>query len=240
MSRSARPSASARGFCRKALDAGAVADVADAAQGHHRGAGRDPAGGRGRNGAGAHRLCRRHADAGRSDPDAGAEWRRLVGCRIEFGVARAPRSASTTVSSMQGSAAARASARRAPAPRPPRGRRWPRRSPEAQAAPRRSGFDLSRTGRAGRREARSPDQGSAGKRRAAGAHRGWTAGSRARAQCAALAGQRPVAQAGAMDRPALDRDRVQRGRAADAACAGRSRKRTSASAVQKPIRACRT
>ena len=64
---------------RKALDAGAVADVADAAQGHHRGASRDAAGGGRRNGAGAHRLCRRHADAGRSDQDARAEWRRIAG-----------------------------------------------------------------------------------------------------------------------------------------------------------------
>ena len=63
----------------KAVDARAVADVADAAQGHHRGAGRDAAGGGRRNGAGAHRLCRRHADAGRSDPDARAEWRRIAG-----------------------------------------------------------------------------------------------------------------------------------------------------------------
>ena len=51
-------------ICLEALDARAVADVADAAQGHHRGAGRDAAGGRRRDGAGAHRLCRRHADAG--------------------------------------------------------------------------------------------------------------------------------------------------------------------------------
>ena len=43
---------------RQTLDAGAVADVADAAQGHHRGAGRDAAGSCRRNGAGAHRLCR--------------------------------------------------------------------------------------------------------------------------------------------------------------------------------------
>ena len=54
----------ARDFAAKTLDAGAVADVADAAQGHHRSAGRDTAGGGGGNGAGAHRLCRRHADAG--------------------------------------------------------------------------------------------------------------------------------------------------------------------------------
>ena len=70
----------------KALDAGAVADVADAAQGHHRSAGGDPAGGSGRNGAGAHRLCRRHADPRRSDPDARPERRRVAGGRIEFGV----------------------------------------------------------------------------------------------------------------------------------------------------------
>ena len=69
----------ARDFAAKTLDAGAVADVADAAQGHHRGASRDAAGGGGGNGAGAHRLCRRHADAGRGDPDDRAEWRRLAG-----------------------------------------------------------------------------------------------------------------------------------------------------------------
>ena len=64
---------------RKTFDAGAVADVADAAQGHHRGAGRDAAGGGRGNGAGAHRLCRRPADAGRSDPDARPERRRIAG-----------------------------------------------------------------------------------------------------------------------------------------------------------------
>ena len=70
------------------FDAGAVADVADAAEGHHRGAGRDPAGRGRRNGAGAHRLCRRHADAGRGDPDARAEWRQLACDRVERGAAR--------------------------------------------------------------------------------------------------------------------------------------------------------
>ena len=63
---------------RQDLDAGIVADVSDAAEGHHRGAGRDPPGGGRGNGAGAHRLCRGHADAGRGDPDDRAEWRRLV------------------------------------------------------------------------------------------------------------------------------------------------------------------
>ena len=49
---------------------------------------RDAAGGGGRNGAGAHRLCRRHADAGRSDPDDRAERRCIArdrGKRAAFG-----------------------------------------------------------------------------------------------------------------------------------------------------------
>ncbi len=75
-----RAAARAR-FRRETFDARAVADVADAVEGHHRGADRDPAGGGGGNGAGAHRLCRRHADAGRGDPDDRAEWRRLAGRR---------------------------------------------------------------------------------------------------------------------------------------------------------------
>ena len=41
------------------------------------------------------------------------------------------------------------------------------------------------------------------------------------------AGQRSLAQARAMDRPALDRDRLQRGRPADAAFAERSARRTN-------------
>ena len=100
-------------------------------------------------------------------------------------------------------------------------------------------LELSATGRAGRREARSPDQGGAGSRYAAGAHRGRPARSRAGAQRGADAGQRSLAQAGTMDRAALDRDRVQRGRAADAALAERAAPGTSASAPPRPIRACR-
>src|SRR4051794_29564029 len=48
---------------RKSLDPGAVADLADAAEGHCRGASSHPAGGRCGNGAGADRLCRGYADA---------------------------------------------------------------------------------------------------------------------------------------------------------------------------------
>ena len=43
-------------------------------------------------------------------------------------------------------------------------------------------IELSGTGRARRREARPPDQGGAGSRRPAGAHRGWPARGRAGAQ----------------------------------------------------------
>ena len=113
-------------------------------------------------------------------------------------------------------------------------------SPEAQAAPAAlTDRELSGTGRARRREARPADQGRAGGRRPPGPHRGRPARGGAGAQRGADADQRPLAQARAMDRAALDRDRVQRSRPADAALAERSRRRASASAPPKPIRACR-
>ena len=46
-------------LCHRAVDARAFADLADAAQGHRRSEGRGPAGRCRRDGAGAHRLCRR-------------------------------------------------------------------------------------------------------------------------------------------------------------------------------------
>jgi len=52
--------------------------VADAAQGHHLGAGATGRRGR-RNGAGAHRLCPPTSDAGTKSSNARAEWRRLAG-----------------------------------------------------------------------------------------------------------------------------------------------------------------
>ena len=61
-------------FAAVAVAAGAVAHLADAAQGHSRGAGRQPAGQRRRNGADPHRACRQSADAGR-----GAEVARTDG-----------------------------------------------------------------------------------------------------------------------------------------------------------------
>ena len=55
-------------LCHRAVDARAVAHLADAAQGHRRSEGRGPADRRRRDGAGAHRLCRRSADTRRGDP----------------------------------------------------------------------------------------------------------------------------------------------------------------------------
>ena len=205
---------------REALDAGAVADVADAAQGHHRGAGRDAAGGGGGNGAGAHRLCRRHADAGRGDPDA---RRRMAAPRrrsrqVRRRAARRPRPC------------LRCSHRRARAPPAPRASadtsaRPQMIAPASEAAVRAGGAadrELSGTGGAGRRKTRSADQGRARSRCPSGPHRGRAARSGAGAQRRADADQRSLAQAGTMDRAALDRDRVQRSRATDAAVAKRS------------------
>ena len=63
-----------RALRREALDAGAFAYLADAAQGHCRGRRRRPPARGRRDGAGADRLCGRSADAGRSDPLA--RWKR--------------------------------------------------------------------------------------------------------------------------------------------------------------------
>ena len=53
-----------RTFAAALVDARSLAHLADAAQGHRRSAGGGPPGRRRRDGAGAHRLCRRSADAG--------------------------------------------------------------------------------------------------------------------------------------------------------------------------------
>ena len=53
---------------RHAVDARPLAHLADAAQGHERGAGGEPPARRRRDAAGSHRLCGRPADAGRGDP----------------------------------------------------------------------------------------------------------------------------------------------------------------------------
>ena len=97
---------------RQAFHARAVAHLADAAQGHRRGAGLRPPGRRRRDGAGAHRLCRRPADAGRS---RSARWARAA--------ARSARAA------REGMPMAAARRRRAP-------RRASRRATTRRAAPR--------------------------------------------------------------------------------------------------------
>ena len=130
-------------------------------------------------------------------------------------------------------AAPRASAE--PSMRPQMAAPSPERSSSAGAADRK----LSRIGGACRRKTRFADQGRAGSRCAAGSHRGRAAGGGAGTQRRADADQRSVAQAGAMDGTALDRDRVQRSRASRR-CGRRTRpRRISASAPPNPIRGCR-
>ena len=152
----------------------------------------------------------------------------------------APRSA-PAATAVVGPAVARARVRRAAGQcrAVARARKWSRR--RRRRSPRRGAADckLSGTGGARRRETRPADKGRAGSRCPAGPHRGRPARGGAGAQRGADADQRPLAQAGAMDRTALDRDRVQRSRAADAAFAERSRRGTSASAPPKPTRGCR-
>ena len=87
LARRSRAHARAR-FCGEALDARALAHLADAVQGPRRGAGGRQAARRRRDGAGAHRLCGRPADARRGDPrrwtkaaappaPARPQWRRV-------------------------------------------------------------------------------------------------------------------------------------------------------------------
>ena len=86
---------------------------------------------------------------------------------------------------------------------------------------------LPGTGGAGRREARPADKGRARSRCPAGPHRGRPARGGAGAQRGTHPDQRSVAKAGAMDRAALDRDRVQRAGSADAAFAKRSAEKSA-------------
>ena len=87
--------------------------------------------------------------------------------------------------------------------------------PRAAAA---RAWAVHRPDRARRGEARPRRQGGARARRAAGALRGRQARDRAPAERHPHAGQRPVAQAHAMDRPALDGGGVGGGRRGDRAC----------------------
>ncbi len=95
---------------------------------------------------------------------------------------------------------------------------------------------LRRAGGARERQARHPDQARAGARRAAGALRGRHARDRARAQRRQDAGQRPVAQAAALDRPVVDGGDLARARRADAEIGGGCRARPSSKSACAPIR----
>ena len=129
--------------------------------------------------------------------------------------------------------------RRAPARKRPRGRKWRRRRPRPQSAPVLRHHQLPQlVALAGEKRDILTKHG-AGIRHAAGPLRGRAAGSGAGAQRRARPGQRPLPQAGALDRAALDRDRLQRGRPADAALAERAGARTSTRAPRRPIRGSR-
>ncbi len=127
----------AREFAAKLVDAGAVADVADAAQGHHRGADRDPAGGGRGNGAGPHRLCRRSADAGRSDKDARPERRRRANRLRRRGAVTGCATTPASRRYLQCLPRRRCGRphRPAPARKRPRGRKWWRRRPKPSPRP---------------------------------------------------------------------------------------------------------
>ena len=167
-----------------------------------------PAARRRRDGAGAHRLCGRSADARRGDPLA-RRRRRRGGSRPQGNGGGAQRRLGAHARPHP-----RARIRVAPRYDAPRGG-----APRAVAAPAaqpaadpaaRSGAQLrpalainsfEELVALAERQARHPDQARAGARRAAGALRGRHARNRARAERGQDAGQRSVAQAAAMDRP---------------------------------------
>ena len=127
---------------RRAVDARAVAHLADAAQGHRARCRRRPAARRRRDGAGAHRLRRRSADAGRGDPLARRRRR----------AARPQGNGNGGGGERQRRRAARCPPRRASAPRydAPRGG-----GPRAMARASRAGMQQPRRSRRARRRWRS-------------------------------------------------------------------------------------
>ena len=154
-----------RTFAALALDARALAHLADAVQGARRGAGGGQAARRRRDGAGAHRLCGRPADAGRGDPrhpgerrgDACAgerQWRRDRARDFRAALRRAARCPARR-------ACARAARHRAGAGY----RHAARRACRGADAEHR---DIPGAARARQREARHPDEDGARARRAAG------------------------------------------------------------------------
>ena len=232
---SARPSASAPGIRRKAVDADTVADVADAAEGHHRGADRDSA-----------RLrppkmvlvriayvadlptpdeamrCSTRTAAGSQVPAAGAAPTR-----------RAHRAGTFNVCRFADADACFAPLRHA---KRPRGRKWWRRRPKASSR-QSCGSPFSATGGACRRGARYPDQAQALKSdmRLVRFEDGRLEVALERNAARGLINDLP--QAGGWTGQSLDRDRLQRGRPSDAALAERTGAERDARAAEA-VRGC--
>ena len=227
-----------RGIRRDAVGQSAVARLADAAQGHYRGAVVQPAGQRRRNGADPAGACRRPADARRGDEDAGRRTAALDGQRRRGSRSPVPpqpasaRSASPSLSHpvpaprrhAADAGGARGTAGHARAgrgdPAPPVAEARP--EPVADAVPVRS---LVRHRRARRHQPRHGFQGAAEALCAAGAHRARPSRGRPDGGCAENAAQRSQHQAENLDEPSLAGVAVARGRRPDA---GRGRIRASA------------
>ena len=155
--------------CARAVDARPVAHLADAAEGRGRGEGGRPAARRRRDGAGAHRLCRRPADAGRGDPRdrqrrgrrrraAAAGQRRRVGVRqvpVGAGRLRRRRRVTTRRAALRAAAMPRRRQLRPASPVRAKLRRSRKRACRATCDP-----HLRGPCRARRRQARHPDRSS--------------------------------------------------------------------------------
>ena len=155
-------------------------------------AGRRPAAGGGRDGAGAARLCRRPADARRGDPLARRQRRGAGAARgrqRRHGLVRGGRARQRRGSSALARRRRRAAHRRAALAS---GSRWaiPSAAPAEATAPVAGRPQLRGADRARRREARPRGQDRARTRRAAGALRGRPARDRARAERRQDAGRR--------------------------------------------------
>ena len=198
-------------------------------------AGRDTAGGGGRNGAGADRLC-----ADMPTPDEAI--RMLEPERRHSSVVTTPVRRRAAAPASGGASMPSSPARPASAPRSrrrsigPPAEIAPSSDAQLQSEPalRITGFPELVALAGEKRDLLT--KGRAGSRCPAGPYRGRAARGCAGAQRRRAPDQRSVPQARTMDRTALDRDRVQRSRPTDAAFAKRSRRRTSASAPRNPIR----
>ncbi len=177
---------------REAVDAGAGAHLADAAQGHRRSERGGPPGGGCRDGAGADRLCGRSADARRSGALAVGRQRLGTGAGQPVGAAGRRRLRAPTGLAMPSAMREPTMSASTPDREPRAARRAARRAGSRDPARRRSSRgiggaaggrpQLRRAGRARRQEPRHRRQDGARTRRAAGALRGWPARDRARAE----------------------------------------------------------